>query len=126
LLFLFFAWFSFSHAFGMSRSLSNNVFYLDNDRICYPTGRHFAIYKLSSRSMSFIQETDKGKIVTPTAISVSADKKYLASCELAVDDDVQLKFIAQATGAPMAPAPTPAPQVFRFCFLLFTDRIRSP
>jgi hypothetical protein len=110
----------------MSRTLPNNVFYLDNDRICYPVGRHFAIYKLSNRSMTFIQETDKGKVVTPTAISVSPDKKYLASCELAIDDEVQLKFIAQASGTQVTSSPTPAPQVFRFCFLPFTDHIPPP
>jgi hypothetical protein len=74
------------HAFGITKTLNNNIFHLDNERIVYPVGRHFGICKTSTESMSFLLETEKNKSVTQTAITLSHDKRYLASCEL-VDDD---------------------------------------
>lgn len=61
--------------------------------------------------MTFIQDTEKTKIITPVAITVSPDKKYFAVSEQAEDDISNINFHAMISGAPLV-SPQPAvPQV---------------
>ena len=48
--------------------------------------------------MTFIQDTEKSKVITPGAMGVSPDKKYFAVCEVAEDDISNLNFVALTTG----------------------------
>eukprot|EP00770_Monocercomonoides_exilis_P007373 MONOS_7334.1-p1 / transcript=MONOS_7334.1 / gene=MONOS_7334 / organism=Monocercomonoides_exilis_PA203 / gene_product=WD repeat-containing protein 65 / transcript_product=WD repeat-containing protein 65 / location=Mono_scaffold00248:50599-55446(+) / protein_length=1615 / sequence_SO=supercontig / SO=protein_coding / is_pseudo=false len=64
--------------------------------------------------MNFIMETEKTKILTQTAISLSPDKKYLAVCEISEDDITNLNFLAMQNGSPLVSPQSPTPQISIF------------
>ena len=80
--------------------------------------------------MSFIQNTEKSKVVTPTAMALSPDKKHLAVCETAEDDISNLNFQSMITGAPLSSLQPAVPQVciklrflhYFYCYLFLTDK----
>ena len=67
--------------------------------------------------MVFVQDTEKTKIVTPTAMAVSPDKKYLAVCETVEDDIALINFQSLTSGVPLTSPQPPTPQVFIYFFL---------
>ncbi|KAH7816236.1 putative WD repeat-containing protein 65 [Monocercomonoides exilis] len=104
------------HAFGITKGLPSNVFHLDNDRIVYPVGKHFGIYSFSTKTMTFIHETEKEKIITQTAINVSPDKKYMAVCEVLEDDIPSQTLISVQPTSPTSTSNQPVTQVSIYSF----------
>ncbi|KAK2962662.1 putative cilia- and flagella-associated protein 57 [Blattamonas nauphoetae] len=103
------------HAFGISRHINDDLFYVDNEKLIFPVGKHYALYKHHQRSMAFIQEGDKGKNSTQTAITLSMDRKYFAVGELTEDDSssgVSNSNLTQAALAATSSAPLPQISVY--------------
>ena len=90
--------------------IPNNLFFLDNERILYPVGKHYTIHNLVGNTMNFIVETEQKKIITPTFFNVSPDKKYFAVCEVCEDDIAALNWNAEQN---KVQPPTPEPPVPR-------------
>ncbi|KAJ4459588.1 putative flagellar associated protein [Paratrimastix pyriformis] len=72
------------HAFGIAPRVGDNIYFVDDDRVVYPVGRHIAILKLSTRTIQWIME-DKNRAIT--AMAISPDRKYLAVCETILEGD---------------------------------------
>ena len=70
--------------------------------------------------MTFIQDHEKSKIILPSYMNVSPDKKYLAVCETSEDDISNLNFQAMATGGALISPQPPTPQVLLIFYIFST------
>jgi len=67
------------HVFGLKSDVSNNVWYLDEQTIVYPSGSNCILYNIDQRTQKFIpcSESSHGM----TALAVSPNKRYVAIAE---------------------------------------------
>ena len=78
--------------FGVKGDVKNNLFYLDDQRVLYPSGHNIIIYNIDDKKQTYISGKIKILLIISigvegsegiTALTVSQGKKYLAICEKA-------------------------------------------
>ncbi|XP_066926478.1 cilia- and flagella-associated protein 57-like [Clytia hemisphaerica] len=69
------------HVFGFKSNVANNLWYLDEQTIVYPSGSNCILYNIDQRTQKFIPCTENGNGIT--AIAVSPNRRYVAIAEKA-------------------------------------------
>ncbi len=71
------------YSFGLRGDVSNNVWYLDEQNIIYPSGSNLIIFNIDQKTQKFIpcSLTSEGM----TALAVSPNKRYAAISEKKAD-----------------------------------------
>lgn len=67
------------HVFGLKSDVSNNVWYLDEQTIVYPSGSNCILYNIDQRTQKFIPCSENSHGMT--ALAVSPNKRYVAIAE---------------------------------------------
>lgn len=67
------------HLFGVKGDVRDPVCYVDEQTVLYPAGHNTCIFNLEQRIQRFLPGTDKTEEIT--AITVSANKKFVAVAE---------------------------------------------
>jgi hypothetical protein len=67
------------YAFGLKADVSDNVCYLDEQNVVYPSGGTVVIYNIDQQSQRFIQGTEGSDGFT--AMAVSPNRRYIALAE---------------------------------------------
>jgi len=67
------------HVFGFKSNVANNLWYLDEQTIVYPSGSNCILYNIDQRTQKFIPCTENGNGIT--AIAVSPNRRYVAIAE---------------------------------------------
>ena len=67
------------HVFGLRADVANNVCYLDEQTIVYPSGSNCVLFNIDQKSQRFIPSSDKGGNMT--AMAVSPNRRYIALAE---------------------------------------------
>lgn len=67
------------HCFGLKADVTNNICYLDEQTIIYPSGSNCVLFNIDQKTQRFIPGTDK--CVGMTAIAVSPNRRYVAIAE---------------------------------------------
>ena len=67
------------HAFGLRGDVANNVCYLDEQTIVYPSGSNCVLFNIDQKAQRFIPASDKGGGMT--AMAVSPNRRYVALAE---------------------------------------------
>ena len=70
---------SLRHAFGFKSDVANNIWYLDEQTIIYPSGSNCVLYNIDQRTQKFIPGTDQSNGMT--ALAVSPNRRYVAVAE---------------------------------------------
>ena len=82
----------YSFLFGVKGDVKNNLFYLDDQRVLYPSGHNIIIYNIDDKKQTYISGKINILLIISigvegsegiTALTVSQGKKYLAICEKA-------------------------------------------
>eukprot|EP00795_Rhopilema_esculentum_P004667 gene4667-20951_t len=67
------------HVFGLRGDVANNVCYLDEQTIVYPSGSNCVLFNIDQKTQRFIPASDKGGSMT--AMAVSPNRRYVALAE---------------------------------------------
>jgi len=67
--------------FGHKGDVNGNLFFLDNQMVCYPCGHNIVIYSMESKQQKFIPGIEGSEGIT--AMALSHNRKHLAVCEMA-------------------------------------------
>ncbi|CAB4004810.1 cilia- and flagella-associated 57-like, partial [Paramuricea clavata] len=67
------------HVFGIKGDVADNICYLDEQTIVFPTGSNCILYNIDQKSQRFIPGTDKSPGIT--AMAVSPNRRYVAIAE---------------------------------------------
>ena len=67
------------HVFGLRGDVTNNVCYLDEQTIVYPSGSNCILYNIDQKSQRFIPGADRGSCMT--AMAISSNRRYVALAE---------------------------------------------
>ena len=67
------------HVFGLRGDVANNVCYLDEQTIIYPSGSNCILFNIDQKTQRFIPSSDKGGGMT--AMAVSPNRRYVALAE---------------------------------------------
>ncbi|KXJ18311.1 cilia- and flagella-associated protein 57 [Exaiptasia diaphana] len=67
------------HCFGLKADVTNNICYLDEQTIIYPSGSNCVLFNIDQKTQRFIPGTDK--CVGMTAMAVSPNRRYVAIAE---------------------------------------------
>lgn len=67
------------HVFGIKGDVADNICYLDEQTIVFPTGSNCILYNIDQKSQRFIPGTDKSPGIT--AMAVSPNRRYVAISE---------------------------------------------
>ena len=67
------------HCFGLKPDVADNICYLDEQTIIYPSGSNCILFNIDQKSQRFIAGTDKSTGMT--ALAVSPNRRYVAIAE---------------------------------------------
>lgn len=67
------------HCFGLKADVADNICYLDEQTIIYPSGSNCILFNIDQKSQRFIPGTDKSSGMT--AMAVSPNRRYVAIAE---------------------------------------------
>ena len=67
--------------FGIKGDVRSNLFFIDDQRILYPSGHNIVIFNVDDKSQQYIPGVEGSEGIS--ALSVSTSRKYLAVCEKA-------------------------------------------
>ena len=67
------------HSFGLKSDVAENIWYLDEQTVVYPSGSNCILYNIDQRSQRFIQGTEKSNGMT--ALAISPNRRYIAVAE---------------------------------------------
>lgn len=67
------------HCFGLKADVADNICYLDEQTIIYPSGSNCILFNIDQKSQRFIPGTDKSAGMT--ALAVSPNRRYVAIAE---------------------------------------------
>lgn len=67
------------HCFGLKADVADNICYLDEQTIIYPSGSNCILFNIDQKSQRFIPGTDKSSGIT--AMAVSPNRRYVAIAE---------------------------------------------
>lgn len=67
------------HCFGLKADVTNNICYLDEQTIIYPSGSNCVLFNIDQKTQRFIPGTDKCSGMT--AMAVSPNRRYVAIAE---------------------------------------------
>lgn len=67
------------HVFGIKGDVADNICYLDEQTIVFPSGSNCILYNIDQKSQRFIPGTDKSPGMT--AMAVSPNRRYVAIAE---------------------------------------------
>ncbi|KAM9494283.1 uncharacterized protein Hap1MRO34_004213 [Clarias gariepinus] len=67
------------HVFGLRRDVRNNLFFLDDETVIFPSGNHCVYYHLLERWNKFIPIAKRGKRIQ--SLAMSPNRRYLAVSE---------------------------------------------
>lgn len=76
------------HAFGMLPSVSGSLYWLDEGTLMYPVGKTVALHNISSNNQRFLEANYQSSCVT--AVTISANKKFVAIAEGGQNPQVQI------------------------------------
>ncbi|XP_071953862.1 cilia- and flagella-associated protein 57-like isoform X1 [Antedon mediterranea] len=67
------------HVFGLKGKVNNNICYVDEQTIVYPSGANTVLYNIDQKSQKFIAGSEKS--LGTTAMCVSPNRRYIAIAE---------------------------------------------
>ena len=67
------------HCFGLKADVADNICYLDEQTIIYPSGSNCILFNIDQKSQRFIPGTDKSAGMT--SLAVSPNRRYVAIAE---------------------------------------------
>lgn len=92
------------------------MYYIDNDTLLYPVGKHFALHNFRDQTQKFIMETDLEHNIMQTTMTVSPDGTHMAVGEICEVDISRLSF-SESTSKKTKFAQQPS--TIRVCILCF-------
>ena len=73
------------HTFGIKADTKDNLFYLDEQTVIYPSGHNIVIFNTEQKTQKFIPGTENTDGIT--AMAVSPNHKYVAVAERAKEGE---------------------------------------
>eukprot|EP00744_Colponema_vietnamica_P001225 GILI01002055.1.p1 GENE.GILI01002055.1~~GILI01002055.1.p1 ORF type:complete len:1251 (-),score=376.19 GILI01002055.1:222-3974(-) len=67
------------HVFGLKGDVTNNIAYVEENLVVYPSGHNTILYNTENKTQKFFPGTDGAEAIT--ALAVSPSKRYLAVAE---------------------------------------------
>ena len=79
------------HCFGIKADVKDNICYIDETTVIYPSGHNVVIFSTEQKTQKFIPGTENTEGIT--AMAVSPNKKYVAVAERAKEGEKALVTI---------------------------------
>ena len=73
------------HTFGIKADVKDNICYLDEQTVIYPSGHNIVIFNTEQKTQKFIPGTENTEGIT--AMAVSPNHKYVAVAERAKEGE---------------------------------------